>query len=316
VNAVKPEMPATAGLATTDVYASRVLDHPTIVPRLDPVVYAKDPAGGPLTPEQVQSYERNGFLVLKSLFAPSEIAQLQAELARLRESHEGIDPRTLVLEPGGNGLRSIFQIHRSSELFARLATDARLVSIAGFLLDDRVYVHQSRLNYKPGFFGKEFYWHSDFETWHTEDGMPRMRALSVSISLTENTALNGPLMLVPGSHRRYVTCVGRTPAEHYKQSLRRQEYGVPDPRSLETLVSEGGLVASTGPAGTVTIFDCNVMHGSNSNVTPYPRSNAFIVYNAVSNALLQPFGGQPPRPEFIAARGRIEPLDARTSRLA
>jgi len=316
VSATKPEMLASAGHDTTDVYASRVLDHPTIVPRLDPVVYAKDRASGPLTPEQVRSYEKDGFLVLKSLFSPSEIARLQAELARLRESHAGIDPQTLVLEPGGRELRSIFQIHRSSELFARLASDARLVSIARFLLDDRVYVHQSRLNYKPGFFGKEFYWHSDFETWHTEDGMPRMRALSVSISLTENTELNGPLMLVPGSHRRYVTCVGRTPADHYKQSLRRQEYGVPDPGSLETLVAEGGLVSSTGPAGTVAIFDCNVMHGSNSNVTPHPRSNAFIVYNAVSNALLQPFGGQPPRPEFIAARSRVEPIEAHTSRLA
>src|SRR3546814_10756649 len=44
----------------------------------------------------------------------------------------------------------------------------------------------SRLNYKPGFKGKEFYWHSDFETWHVEDGMPQMRALSMSILLAEN----------------------------------------------------------------------------------------------------------------------------------
>lgn len=62
----------------------------------------------------------------------------------------------------------------------------RLLDIAQFLLDDEVYIHQSRLNYKPGFRGKEFYWHSDFETWHVEDGMPRLRALSISITLTEN----------------------------------------------------------------------------------------------------------------------------------
>src|SRR3546814_3200003 len=62
----------------------------------------------------------------------------------------------------------------SSDL-RRLAADERLAGVARFLLDDTVYIHQSRLNYKPGFQGKEFYWHSDFETWHVEDGMPRMR---------------------------------------------------------------------------------------------------------------------------------------------
>lgn len=52
------------------------------------------------------------------------------------------------------------------------------------ILGSEVYIHQSRVNYKPGYGGTGFYWHSDFETWHSEDGMPRMRALSVSIALT------------------------------------------------------------------------------------------------------------------------------------
>lgn len=45
-----------------------------------------------------------------------------------------------------------------------------------------------------------------------------------------------------------------------------------------------------------------MMHGSNSNITPWPRVNAFIVYNAVSNRLVEPFGAPAPRPEFLAAR--------------
>ena len=50
--------------------------------------------------------------------------------------------------------------------------------------------------------------------------MPAMRALSCSVLLTDNNANNGPLMLVPGSHRQFISCVGQTPNEHYKQSLR------------------------------------------------------------------------------------------------
>jgi len=287
---------------TGDPYASRVLGHPSIVARQDPVVYGHGSVGCPLTPDQVRAYDQRGFLVLKGLFSDTEVERLQEEASRLRDEPGDIDRQTLVLEPDSRELRSIFRIHDSSALFARLLTDARLLSVARWLLGEAVYLHQSRLNYKPGFRGREFFWHSDFETWHIEDGMPRMRALSMSISLTENTEFNGPLMLVPGSHLRYVTCVGATPADHYKQSLRRQEYGVPDKDSVATLIEEGGLEAAKGPPGTVTLFDCNVMHGSSGNITPFARTNAFAVYNAVSNRLVAPFGGRPPRPEFIAAR--------------
>jgi len=68
-----------------------------------------------------------------------------------------------------------------------------------------------------------------------------------------------------------------------------------------------GIVAPTGPPGAVVIFDCNTMHGSNSNITPFPRANAFLVYNAVSNALVEPFCAKAPRPDFIASRA-FKPL--------
>src|SRR5690606_39213980 len=92
------------------------------------------------------------------------------------------------------------------------------------------------------------------------------------------------------------------PDNHYLSSLKKQEYGVPDEDSLTELAHQHGIVAPTGEAGAVIIFDCNIMHGSNGNITPFPRANAFIVYNAMSNALVQPFGAKAPRPAFIASR--------------
>jgi ectoine hydroxylase len=297
---------------TNDIYPSRVADRPIWLDRQDPVAHAPWTRGAPITEAQQSDYETNGYLVLRGLFEPAEVAALQAEMERLRAGPAGLDPDTLIAEPGSRMLRSVFAVHEQSQVMGRLAADARLVAVARHLLDDGVYVHQSRLNYKPGFGGKEFCWHSDFETWHVEDGMPRMRALSMSILLMENTVLNGPLMLVPGSHRNFVACVGETPEEHYKDSLRKQEYGVPDQESLTKLAESGGIAAPAGKAGDVVLFDCNTMHGSNGNITPFPRANAFIVYNAVSNALVAPFGGTLPRPPFVAARGSvtaIRPID-------
>jgi ectoine hydroxylase len=285
-----------------DAYPSRTSPEPRIFPRLDPVVYSDWSPQAPITKAEADHFDRLGHLVLKDRFAAEEVAFLQAEAARLIADPALVDRRTVITERDSEEVRSIFEIHAQNAVMARLAADARLADVARFLLGDDVYVHQSRLNYKPGFEGRDFYWHSDFETWHVEDGMPRMRALSISVLLAPNTANNGPLMLMPGSHRSYVACIGETPDDHYRQSLQKQEYGVPDRASLTTLAEAHGIVAPTGDPGTIIIFDCNMMHGSNGNITPFPRSNAFIVYNALSNRLATPFGGMAPRPTFVATR--------------
>ena len=286
----------------TDLYPSRQATEPEMLPRQDPVVHGDWTAAAPISKMQATKFEREGYLVFDSLFAEDEIAFLQLEAGALLGDPAALDSNTVITESDSNEIRSIFEIHSQSKVMARLAADKRLANVARFLLGDEVYLHQSRLNYKPGFQGKEFYWHSDFETWHVEDGMPRMRALSMSILLSENTPHNGPLMLIPQSHRIFLTCVGETPENHYRTSLKRQEYGVPDKDSLAALAHEHGIVAPTGKPGTVIVFDCNLMHGSNGNITPFPRANAFLVYNAVSNRLGSPFGVDMPRPPFIAAR--------------
>lgn len=286
-----------------DLYPSRHATVAEFLPRHDPVVHGDWDDAAPISREQAEHFDRDGYLVLENVFSDAEVTYLQREAGALLGDPDALEEETVITEPGGKEVRSIFRIHAQSRMIERLAADARLAGVARFLLNDDVYMHQSRLNYKPGFQGKEFYWHSDFETWHVEDGMPRMRALSMSVLLAENTPHNGPLMLIPGSHRQFLTCVGETPKDHYRQSLKRQEYGVPDEDSLAELAHRFGIVAPTGKPGSVVIFDCNIMHGSNGNITPFPRANAFLVYNAVSNRLEAPFGVDRPRPAFIAARG-------------
>jgi ectoine hydroxylase len=170
------------------------------------------------------------------------------------------------------------------------------------ILNSDVYIHQSRINLKKALYGKGFFWHSDFETWHVEDGMPKPRAVSAALALTENNEFNGPVMMIPGSHKQFVSCAGETPDDNYKQSLRRQEAGTPNLDSMERLVERSGIVAPKGKAGGVLFFECNIMHGSTENLSPFPRSNAFYVFNSVENAIGEPFGGRKPRPEFAGER--------------
>jgi ectoine hydroxylase len=124
----------------------------------------------------------------------------------------------------------------------------------------------------------------------------------MSIALTDNYAFNGGLMVMPGSHRTFVPCAGATPDDHYKESLREQEIGVPSEADLTRLAGEHGIAQFTGPAGDALLFDSNIMHGSGNNITPLPRSNIFVVFNSVENTLVEPFGAARPRPDFIASR--------------
>ncbi|QGQ25199.1 ectoine hydroxylase [Gimesia benthica] len=292
-----------------DLYPSRVKSQPEFLERADPVVYGST-EDGPLTAGQLNQFERYGFLILPAFFSQEEIDACNAELVRLKESAATRRRSEAIVEPDCDELRSLFAIHHAeiSPFFSEVAQDERIAGMVMQILDSEVYLHQSRVNLKPGFAGKEFYWHSDFETWHVEDGMPRMRAVSCSLLLTDNYEFNAPLMLMPGSHRKYVSCVGETPEDHYLTSLQKQELGIPDKDSLRELVDEHGIVQGEGPAGTLVLFDCNTMHGSNGNITPFPRSNLFFVYNSVWNQLDEPFGQKKYRPEFIASRKYCEPV--------
>ena len=282
-----------------DPYWSREHDHWEAVERADPVVWSDEPS--PLSGREMAAFDRDGYHIAEQLFEAHDAAELLAEAKRLTEAANPASPETIV-EPQSHAVRSIFRVHRTSEVFRAVCKDPRTVDLVQHILDDEVYVHQSRINFKPAFDGKAFFWHSDFETWHIEDGMPRMRAVSVSLNLTENNEFNGPLMVVPGSHRWFIRCVGATPDQHFKQSLRKQEYGVPSREAMQMLVQRGGIVAPKGPPGSALFFECNLMHGSAGNLSPYSRTNLFVVYNSVKNAVVDPFGNRPPRPQFLAER--------------
>ncbi len=74
------------------------------------------------------------------------------------------------------------------------------------------------------------------------------------------------------------------------------------------MARRGGIQAPKGPAGSLMLFECNTLHASNSNISPWPRSNLFFVYNSVDNLLKEPYAAKSERPEFLGARKNTTPL--------
>ncbi|ATH76613.1 ectoine hydroxylase [Vreelandella venusta] len=284
-----------------DLYPTRLATAPASLTqaRRDDVVKGRA-LPGPLTQAQLDEFERKGYLFIPDLIHGDELDALRDEIESLMSNDAYREREFSITEPESQEIRSLFAVHHLSSRLGALASDERLAGAARQIIGDDPYVHQSRINYKPGFAGKGFNWHSDFETWHAEDGMPNMHAVSASLILTDNHEFNGPLMLIPGSHKAFVPCLGETPEDNHKSSLKAQEVGVPSPEALRHMVDQYGIEAPKGRAGGLLLFDCNTLHASNANLSPDPRSNVFFVFNRPDNRCGAPFAAPKQRPAFLA----------------
>lgn len=295
------DVPTAGNARVVDAYPTRLAQAPASLtqPRQDGVVKGRA-LPGPLSEAQLDEFERKGYLFIPNLIDGEEQEALRKEMNALLSNDAYRDKAFSITEPESHEIRSLFAVHRLSERLGALASDERVAGAARQIIGDDPYVHQSRINYKPGFAGKGFNWHSDFETWHAEDGMPNMHAVSASLILTDNHEFNGPLMLIPGSHMEFVPCLGETPEDNHKRSLKAQEVGVPSPEALTHLVDKYGIDAPKGKAGGLLLFDCNTLHASNANLSPDPRSNVFFVFNRPDNRCVAPFAAPKQRPSFLA----------------
>lgn len=232
---------------TADLYPTRGTTE-VATPRMNPVVWSEPGTPGPIRATDLAGFERDGFLAIDELITSDEVDALRAELERLTSDPEIRSDKRSIVEPKSEEIRTVFEVHKISEVFARLVRDPRVVGRARQILGSDVYVHQSRINVKPGFGATGFYWHSDFETWHAEDGLANMRTVSVSIALTENYDTNGGLMIMPGSHKTFLGCAGETPKDNYKKSLQMQDAGIPSDESLTKFADAHGIKLFTGKA--------------------------------------------------------------------
>jgi len=282
-------------MSNEDFYPSRTGKTEQITSKKDKVVHADESSveEHTLNSSQLNSYRENGFIVLPE-YIPEMVEPLLDEIKYLKNSMAQNDE--LITEAGSKDVRSIFRPHKYSKLIDRFSRHPKILNIAKQLLASDVYITQVRVNVKPACRGRSFAWHSDFETWHVEDGMPGMRAATAWIMLTENNEFNGPLYIIPGSHKVYVSCSSCTDEKSYTKSLKVQRAGVPHPETMQKMFHDRTIKSIHGKPGTVVFHECNLMHGSHDNISSLPRTVVMFVYNGCDNAMVQPFSYQSPRP--------------------
>jgi L-proline 4-hydroxylase len=259
-----------------------------------------------ITQEQLGFYSNNGFLLLPEFFSPVEIRKMSAELPTLL----GEDSQCKVVEKEGGVLRSIYGSHTKNEVFRRLSCHPRIVEPARQILDNDVYVYQFKINIKSAFSGDLWDWHQDFIFWQNEDGVPSDRMINVAVFIDDVNEFNGPMYLIPGSHRQGTLeaparkVISAEDNSVYKNSpswisnlTAEIKYSVCRD-VVSQLVSRFGIVAAKGVSGSVLFFHSNLVHASPNNISPFDRVIVFATYNSTNNI---PITTGCRRPDFLCS---------------
>ena len=228
----------------------------------------------------VTDYRRDGFAFRPGLLSGTEALVLVRETERLLDGDRPAE--RFLMEKDGTTVRTIVNPHLFSNVFDRLIGHPALLAAARQLLDDDVYVFQMGVNNKASFNGDVWFWHQDYPGYHYDDHIPTSNMVNTLIFLDEVTTFNGPLMVVPGSYHH----VPERPEVSDKGTSYSFRYA--DNETVTDQVKQGGIVAPTGPAGSVIFMHVNTLHGSTANLSPWPRRMITLTYNAMSNKATSP----------------------------
>ena len=219
----------------------------------------------------VRRYREQGYLVVPEVLNRAEVDELRrvteqfVENARSRTSHDEIydlEDSHSAREPR---VRRIKTPHLWHEAYARMVAHPNILEVLQRLWGPSIRFDVSKLNLKAAGYGAPVEWHQDWAFYpHTNDDLA-----AVGVMIDDVGDDNGPLMVLPGTHRGPVL-------DHHDD----QGYfcGAIDPARAELDFSTA--VKLTGPAGSITVHHVRLVHGSATNTSGRPRRLLLHQYRA------------------------------------
>jgi ectoine hydroxylase-related dioxygenase (phytanoyl-CoA dioxygenase family) len=245
------------------------------------------------------AYDRDGFVVVPDLLGPEALAELRGVIADLVAASAAVDTHTAVydLEPGHTRaeprVRRIKTPHKVHPAFAAAVRTAPVIAVLTELLGPDLRLKSSKLNMKAARYGSPVEWHQDWAFYpHTNDDL-----LAIGVMLDDMHLDNGPLLVVPGSHKGPVW-------NHHGEDGRF--CGLVDPADIEKEIASA--VPLTGRAGSMSFHHVRALHGSALNTSN--RSRNLLLYE-VAAADAWPLLGGGDIAEFdaqmLSGRPTVEP---------
>ncbi len=261
-----------------------------------------------LTKQQAEQYFELGYVVVEGVLNEQKLKQLRMEtesiiaeassisdhndIYDLEDSHSAQNPR----------VRRIKEPHKHFRYFWDLFCDTDVTDVLVPILGENIRIYGAKMNMKAAGYGAPVEWHQDWAFYpHTNDDV-----LATGILLDDCDEHNGPMMVVPGSHKGPV--FDHHDADGYF-------CGAFHPEDQGCDVSTAQML--TGPAGSMTIHHVRAVHGSAMNTSNRQRRLLLTEYAAADAFPMINLKGTYDEYESRIARGlstrtpRVEPVPVR-----
>ena len=214
-----------------------------------------------LTADQIESYERDGYVVVRDVLTEAEMAGVRAaadyfaeQALHLTEDSDAIELDDAPhLADGPPLIRRLKSPHSHHEAFAKALAHPSVLDILEDLLGSDIRWLHTKLNAKHTGGAGLAEWHTDWGYYpHTNDSV-----LEAGIAIDPSTEASGCMLVVPGSHTG--------PALDHSQNGRF--IGAVRPGAFDP----DDVVAVEVLPGDVSFHHVRLLHGSGPNRTEHQR---------------------------------------------
>ena len=224
-----------------------------------------------LNDPQIAQYREEGYVLVEGVLEDETLATLRRVTDEIVAGATGIDDHTDILDleashqPDAPRVRRIKRPHLAHPFYRDLAAHAGVMSALEPLIGKDIRLRAGgKVNMKAADYGSPVEWHQDWAFYpHTNQSV-----LAVGILLDDMDADNGPLLVLPGSHRGPVYDHHSDGAFCGAIDIEREGLDVCGARQLH------------GCAGSITIHHARLVHGSAMNMSTRQRRVLFYEYAA------------------------------------
>ena len=245
-----------------------ILDHP---PRI-------------LTRAQRESFFEQGYVLVERAIDAGGLARLREALAALEARGEEPEPPAdfefETLPGGGRRLRQVLCAADYHPEIWRYVSSAPMTDLAADVVGPNVQFRESGVSFKsPG--GRGFDWHQDIVFFPSSNRSPIM-----TLTYVEDVEPDmGPTRVIPGSHLGEVY-------DHY--DAKGSWLGLIG-EHVKHRVPVDDAVAMTGPAGSVLVTSCGIVHAAGENRAARRRPMVLAGYASADTVS---FAGLPYRSRY------------------
>lgn len=224
-----------------------------------------------LTPADVASFNRDGYLIVKQFFSKEETDKLYviATADTVVKEHA-----TNVTDSTGKNSKLTLWFTPGEDVYSMMLRSERMVDGAAKLLDSDAPVchYHTKLMQKEPKVGGAWEWHQDYGYWYKNQFLYPDQLLSIMIALTKANKENGCLQVIKGSHK-----MGRV-----NHGFAGEQVGADMVMVEHALQTMDHVYVELEP-GDALFFHSNILHRSEANLSDMPRWSIISCYNSLSN---------------------------------